>query len=293
MARKINRRKRIQKAAEYADRWLMRKQRRHSNMILTSLRKLQRQIINELTRLETEGGNLVTAQLNLRNAQRIHRDIELLFAQQWEPEMQAMIQEFSQTVDMVIRQFGFLDEEWSGMTQEALQILDSGAWRGFQGLSNTQKNKVIQAVYDQVIAGEEFSVLVQTIEQALLGSKATGVTGRPLAQYAQLYARDALMKYHNEVSIAAAEELEMEHYLYVGDIIKTTRDFCRRRAGKVYTKDQIQSWTHRWSGKSGPAMTDRGGYNCRHHWQPIRPEWLDGEKKINIADWNLEHRQGG
>jgi hypothetical protein len=34
-------------------------------------------------------------------------------------------------------------------------------------------------------------------------------------------------------------------------------------------------------------MTHRGGYNCRHHWRPIRPEWLEGQTKLDIADWRV------
>lgn len=295
MDRKINRRKRIQTASEYSDRWLMRKQRRHERMILVSLRKLTQNIIDQIYSLETSSGNILTAQQNLNNAQRIHRDIEAQFRLQWEVDAKTVVNEFQDVITMVQRSLSIMDDsiEWSGISEQSLQILNSGAWRGIKEISNTQKNKVIQAVYDNVIAGEKFSTLVETIEQSLIGSKAKGVMGRPLVQYAQLYARDTLMIYQNEVTISAADDLEMNHFLYVGDIIATTRDFCRRRAGKVYTKKQIQSWKYKWAGKSGPAMTHRGGYNCRHHWQPIRPEWLDGETKIDIGNWNLENVKGG
>ncbi len=48
--------------------------------------------------------------------------------------------------------------------------------------------------------------------------------------------------------------------------------------GKVFTLEQIQQLNQlNWQGKSGDLFTSRGGFNCRHHWQPVKPEWLDDE----------------
>lgn len=298
MPRRIDRRKRVQKSSEYADRWLMRKQRKHEKMLLKSISKLQRNILGELNILATRDGKLQTAAINLGAAQRVHRTILQHLFVDYEQELLPLVNEFDEAIGVVARSLeitGVIEDaaQFSGISAETVQVLKDGTWREFKQLGQTQTNKIVQSVYDNVVAGESFSTLVESVEQALTGSNAVGVTGRPLVQYARLYARDALMDFHNEVTIASAEELGMDHFLYVGDIISTTRKFCRIRAGKIYTINQIQSWTHRWAGKSGPALTKRGGYNCRHHWQPVRPEWFDGENKIDIADWDLEHRQGG
>ena len=101
------------------------------------------------------------------------------------------------------------------------------------------------------------------------------------------------MNFHQEVQLFKAEDAGMDSFLYIGDIIATTRDFCRRRVGRVYTKAQIESWNFPWAGKSGPALTHRGGYNCRHHWQPVRKEWLGDKKRLDVADWNLEQVNKG
>ncbi len=51
-----------------------------------------------------------------------------------------------------------------------------------------------------------------------------------------------------------------------------SRAFCIARHGRVFTREEIQSWTHDWKGKSGPALTHCGGYNCRHHWDWLHPD---------------------
>ena len=51
--------------------------------------------------------------------------------------------------------------------------------------------------------------------------------------------------------------------------------FCHDNLGHVYNRAEIATMDNMsWHGKSGPPMTSCGGYNCRHHWQAVDPEWL-------------------
>ena len=104
------------------------------------------------------------------------------------------------------------------------------------------------------------------------------VRGRSMTMYAKGFAQDAIMNFHNQVNVKKGEDLGMTHFLYNGDLISASRPFCITRAGKTYSKQQILSWDKlSWKGKAGPAMSERGGYNCRHHWRPVRPEWIKDE----------------
>jgi hypothetical protein len=147
-------------------------------------------------------------------------------------------------------------------------------------------------MYNQVIGNGTFSELVNSIQGALMGSTVDGVPGSSLLKYAKLYANDMIMNFHQEVNMMKAEKLEMKYFLYIGDIMETTRDFCKERAGMYFSKKEIESWKFPWAGKRGPALVYRGGWNCRHHWQAIRPEWLDIKKgeSLDIGDWDLENR---
>jgi len=90
-----------------------------------------------------------------------------------------------------------------------------------------------------------------------------------------LLADDAVHTFSRGYSSAIAEGLGLEHYLFAGTIIATTRDFCEKRAGKVYRKSEVESWADlSWSGKM-PGTTRQtifwyaGGRRCRHRLLPI------------------------
>lgn len=296
MAKKrINKKKQMRQAAEYADKWIMARQKRHVNMIEKSVRVLQANIIDALQQLQATNGTLEGPKVNLKIAQKIHKQIVAEFGTQFDETTRGLIMQFDDVLGMVERQYRYLDEalEFAAVDRRALNALRDGYLDKWIELGGTKRGEITQAMYNHIVGREKFSKLVDVYRSALVGTTVKGVPGKSLAQYSRLYARDMLMNFHNETITTAAETLEIRHFLYVGDIMSTTRDFCRRRAGKVYTRKQIDSWTHPWAGKSGPAMTHRGGYNCRHHWQPVRPEWLGGEKKIDIANWDLEQREGG
>jgi hypothetical protein len=72
-----------------------------------------------------------------------------------------------------------------------------------------------------------------------------------------------------------ADELGLTSYVYYGSIIRDSRDFCVEHANKVFTEEEArQLWQNDWQGKSGSdPFIDRGGYNCRHHWQPVDTDW--------------------
>jgi len=286
----------IRNASQLTDRWLLRRQRKHVKFIEKSIGELQKSILNSISTLRTNKDGMVEGiRVNLKQSQKIHRDIEKSFQGKYSTKMRSVINDFKNINSLVKRSYQYLDEAvtFTGVEETALTVLRDGMYQDYIQIGTRAKNKIVQEVYNNVLANGEFSTLVGIIEQQLLGSALTGVTGKPLVQYARLYANDMIMNYHNEVNLMKAEDAGLNHFLYVGDIIATTRDFCKRRVGKIYTRNQIQSWTYRWGGKSGPALTHRGGYNCRHHWQATDPKWHKGKKRVNVADWNLEQRAGG
>ena len=296
MAKKrFDKRERLRQIAEYADRWLMTRQRNHIASIEIAIKELERSIIDNLNRLLTTEGRLDTPKINFKIAQKIHREIFNDFSSQFDPVVRAQIADFDNLLGMVERSYANFDEvlNFTSVDRKALNALKHGYLNKWIDLSGTKRNEVTQAMYNHVIGRQKFSRLVEVVQKNIYGADIPGVPGKSLAQQARLYARDMLMNFHNETIVTASENLDMNHFLYIGDIMSTTRDFCRKRAGRVYTRKQIDSWTYKWAGKSGPAMTHRGGYNCRHHWQPMRPEWLDGEKRVDIANWDLETREGG
>lgn len=82
------------------------------------------------------------------------------------------------------------------------------------------------------------------------------------------YAYDTYQQTDSLLQDQFAERLGLEAALYAGGEIAGTRPFCRERAGKVFTRDEIASWSSlTFAGKTPNynPFIDRGGYNCRHH----------------------------
>ncbi len=281
--------KQIKKSAVRTDRWLKARQRKHKKMVEKSVENMQKSIIDQLTLLNTNtSGRVEGLKVNLVQAQKIQAKVEQIFDKDWNQDTKKVIDDFKHTPKLITSAYNDLDEavKFINIDRRTMDILRDGDYQNYLSIGVQQKDKIIQSVYDQVIGNGRFSDLVATIEGALLANKS--VTGRSLVQYGRLYARDYIMNFHNDVNIQKGEDIGLTDYLYLGNIIATSRPFCIRRVGRTYTKNQINSWTHKWKGKSGPAMTHRGGYNCRHHWQPIKKEWLGDVKKINVGNWFKE-----
>ena len=82
------------------------------------------------------------------------------------------------------------------------------------------------------------------------------------------------------VSETYAKGLNLDYAIYAGGEIKTTREFCDERNGKVYTRSEIISWnSEEWQGKKkdNNIFIDCGGYNCRHEF-----DWISKQLAVRL-----------
>lgn len=85
--------------------------------------------------------------------------------------------------------------------------------------------------------------------------------GRQLTQV-----RTQLASTGRAVTASAAQQFELDLYLYTGPRDGITRDFCRPLVNKVVDEKQMSRLNN---GQGLPVATYGGGYNCRHSWSPI------------------------
>lgn len=95
-------------------------------------------------------------------------------------------------------------------------------------------------------------------------------TDGALQRYWRQYAYDTYNQAHEIVNTSMADELELQHFIYQGSVIPTTRAFCRKKAGKVFTRAEALKWKNdpdlidkKTAGSYNPFL-ERGRYNCRH-----------------------------
>lgn len=233
-------------------------------------------------RLETDDAEkLLGPKVNLKMAQKLHEDLVKEFKTKYDKEVRKVVDGYDEIAASIRDQWAELGTaiRYTALDREMMDTLATSYYDEFKKFGTDAEKKMTRAMYDAVAGQSGFSVLESAISAALTGKLAKN--GRPMSTYAKTFAQDATMNFHNAVTLKKAADAGIEQFLYYGNLMATSRPFCIERAGKKYTREEIESWTFSWQGKSGPAMTHRGGYNCRHHWMPLSPDWTraKGEKK--------------
>jgi len=130
---------------------------------------------------------------------------------------------------------------------------------------------------------------IQTLQSKFARDRA----GENMKRYAGQILNDSLRDFDATLNFNKSKDAGLTFVKYYGDVIPTTRDICRNMISGVYNKrksglftvDEVRElWASRsWSGKkSGDALVVRGGYNCRHQWSYVNPDWYDSKGELII-----------
>ncbi len=147
-------------------------------------------------------------------------------------------------------------------------------------INNNKFNKSKRAIVDQKI-------------QLLQSKFARDRAGENMKRYAGQILNDSLRDFDATLNLNKSKDAGLTFVKYYGDVIPTTRDHCRKIINGVYNKrksglftiDEVNSlWNTRgWKGKkSGNPLIVRGGYNCRHQWSYVNPDWYDSNGELII-----------
>ena len=127
--------------------------------------------------------------------------------------------------------------------------------------------------------------------QVLQSKFARDRAGENMKRYAGQILNDGLREFDSQLNLAKSQDAGLVYVKYQGSNIATTRDHCRLvRTGKydtrksgLFTIDEVKElWTRKsWKGKkAGNPLIVRGGYNCRHQWSYVSPDWYDSNGKL-------------
>ena len=131
---------------------------------------------------------------------------------------------------------------------------------------------------------------IQTLQSKFARDRA----GENMKRYAGQILNDSLRDFDATLNFNKSQDAGLTFVKYYGDVIPTTRDICRNiingvikpnRKDGLFTVDEVRKlWASRsWSGKkSGNPLVVRGGYNCRHQWSYVNPDWYDSKGKLII-----------
>jgi hypothetical protein len=186
-------------------------------------------------------------------------------------QFQNLGNEFTNTLAQEVYQSTLVGKPFS----EVVDTIRSKINGIYQQADDRKRQELVNFAQDQIAKGktntEDFKTAVDELKQTY-GST---VTGNNLYSYSSQIVGDALMGFDGQFAKFRADELGLTSYVYYGSIIRDSRDFCVEHANRIFTEEEARAlWQNDWQGKSGSdPFLDRGGYNCRHHWQPVDTDW--------------------
>ena len=135
------------------------------------------------------------------------------------------------------------------------------------------KNYVMTAIAN----GEEVKKFISDFKEIIKGDSSI------IERYYETYAYDTFAKVVRTTDLHVAEELGLKHFIYQGGLIETSRQFCIKKDGLAFRKDQAEEWrtdpdlpgidTH----PDYNPLIDCGRWRCRH-WL----EWITEEEYLKL-----------
>jgi hypothetical protein len=132
------------------------------------------------------------------------------------------------------------------------------------------KNYVINSVAGQ----KNYAEYLRGMKELIVGNDQVEGT---LQRYYRQFAYDTYNQVDSAINKNFADSLGLTHFIYTGSLIKNSREFCIKRAGKVFSIEETKDWKDDpdLPGKSNEdynPLIDRGRWNCRHSIRYISQE---------------------
>ena len=195
---------------------------------------------------------------------------------------------FTKRLSDKVYQNTLVGREFVELEQELRQTIN--------GIYSRSDDKEAQKLVDFVKKNKNkksMQVSVDKAVQTLQSKFGRDRAGDNMRKHASQLLNDGLREFDAQVNAYKSKEAGLTHVKYFGDIIPTTREVCKnilrgvykKRQSNVFTIDEVRKlWKQRsWSGKKpGDPLVVRGGYNCRHQWTYVSPDWYDSEGNLII-----------
>ncbi len=180
-------------------------------------------------------------------------------------------------------------------------VLEKELRESINGIYATSSDPAVNRLVDYVKNNRDNPALASRVDSAvkILQSKyARTRVGENMKRYAGQILNDSLRDFDATLNFNKSKDAGLTFVKYYGDVIPTTRDICRRmvsgslnkRANGLFTIDEINEiWASRsWSGKKGGnPMIVRGGYNCRHQFSYVNPDWYEEDDRFDETVSNI------
>lgn len=133
--------------------------------------------------------------------------------------------------------------------------------------SKKAQNDFVKAVNKIVAGNADVNKLQNDIKELIIGNKEQSGS---LERYYRTTSQDIIMHIDRNNSLIYADELDLDHFIYGGGLINTSRSFCIDKNRKIFTRSQADKWKDSafikkmYGGNPYDPIKDMGGYGCRH-----------------------------
>lgn len=146
--------------------------------------------------------------------------------------------------------------------------LVKGGFLDLLGQTNEVKLKLKNYVLNSISTKKGYRFFIKGFRELVVGPNKD--TDGVLQRYYRVYAYDKFNQVREVANQYAAEEIGLKYFIYEGSLIATSRAFCEKRAGKVFSVAEAQTWKNdptlieKKTKESYNPLIERGRYNCRH-----------------------------
>lgn len=287
---------------------------KQQELLIKTLQRLEADVVAKVSQLPNQKGVLFDTRLAIELRPKIQQAIEQLYltpVQTFIKDYDKIAGNIIATYGKLPIPSEF--KQITEIDLTVIQQLKRVAFTQFQDLGNEFVNTLANEVYQSTLVGRPVRDMIQTIRGKINGiyqqsdsrkaqelvnyiannpngaevdtavSQLQTIYGRDrlgdnLNRYASQIVQDSLMGFDGQFAKYRADEVGLTSFVYYGSLVRDSRDFCVENAGKIFTEEEIRDiWANEtWAGKAqGDPFVVRGGYNCRHSFQPINPNWVD------------------
>lgn len=237
-----------------------------------------------------ESGNLLYNASNINRVNAMANTWDYFRENQFRPEVMKFGKDLISIVDVEAGYFMALGKEFGinfefdkvrdlisrqiGLTLDSTPQIVKGSYldRLLQGTS--VQDKVTNTVLEHVSSKGSFTKLKKDLSSIILGDENTNGA---MTKYLRTYAYDSFSVVQRTIDLNMADTYGMNCFVYEGNLIKDSREFCQDHLGEIICRDQFDEFEAMdWAGKNPdvPFEVSLGGYNCRHN-----PMWIPDEAK--------------
>lgn len=182
----------------------------------------------------------------------------------------AILAEDKKKIESVSKQVNSIMEKTIGITSDG-KIVSKG-YLDRLVTDNTLQTELKTITYRAVTGGIPIKDYKDSIQRIIVGNDQ--VDGA-LQKHFNTFAYDTYTQFDRTSSKLYATKLDLKYFIYAGGEINTTRCFCDKNNGKVFSTEEAEEWKKLLNKDCGPIwnekvdgpydpIIDMGGYNCRH-----------------------------